>query len=226
MLLSTIGNVLLQDRETFLASAVIGGLLGSLLGGLASAWAAYAFARHMFRNKVLDHARKEIKAPLGAYMEWLTTVSGEFALWKTELLPSFLADSGQDQFELNRMRKLFVDQRNTLWVARLEEYDAILPKFSSAIKAMWIRQTEISESFDHIFRNLEVDPPEAVNAGERIETLAFEQGQLVSDFLYQLQYECLRSVAKRKPRIPRDLVKPRIIRTSFGQVRLVSPKEF
>lgn len=226
MFIQSLSHAFQQDQGTFLASAIVGGLVGSLIGGLASAWAAYTFAQRMFRNKVLDHARKEIKAPLGAYMEWLTTVSGEFALWKTELLPSFLADSGQDQFELNRMRKLFVDQRNALWLARLEEYDAILPSFSPAIKSMWIRQTEISESFDQIFRTLESDPPEAVRAGERIETLAFEQGQLVSDFLYQVQYECLRSVAKRKPRTPRDLVKPRIIRTSFGQVRLVSPKEF
>lgn len=219
-------GTLLQGQEAFLTSAVLGGLLGSLAGGIASGWAAFAFARRMFRNKVLDHARKEIKAPLCAYMEWLATVSGEFALWKTGLLPSYLQDSRQDQFELNRMRKLFVDQRNSLWMARLEEYDAILPSFASVSKAMWIRQTEIAGNFDRVFLNLETDPPEAAKAGERLETLAFEQGQLVSDFLYQLQYECLRSVARRKPRSPRDQVKPRIVRTSLGRVRLVSPKEY
>lgn len=219
-------GILQNGQGPFLASAVMGGLLGSLIGGIASGWAAYAFARRMFRNRVLDHARKEIKAPVGAYMEWLTLVSGEFALWKSELLPSFLADSSQDQFQLNRMRKLFVDQRNSLWITRIEEYDAILPKFSQAVKAMWIRQTEINETFDRVFRNLETDPPEAVKAGERIETLAFEQGQLVSDFLYQLQYECLRDVATRRPKALRDPVKPRIVRTSFGKVRMVTPKEF
>jgi hypothetical protein len=219
-------SILQNGQGPFLASAVAGGLLGSLIGGIASGWAAYAFARRMFRNRVLDHARKEIKAPMGAYMEWLTQVSGEFAVWKTELLPSFLADSSQDQFQLNRMRKLFVDQRNSLWLARVEEYDAILPDFAPAIKAMWIRQTEIGETFDRVFRNLEADPPEAVQAGERIETLSFEQGQLVSDFLYQLQYECLRDVARRKPKVPRDVVKPRIVRTSFGRVRMVTPKEY
>lgn len=214
-----------QAQGPFL-SAVLGALAGTLIGGLASAWAAYAFARRMFRNKVLDHARKEIKGPLGAYVEWLTTVSGEFALWKADLLPSYLADSGQDQFELNRMRKLFVDQRNALWITRLEEYDAILPAFAPAITALWIRQTEIAQTFDAVFRNLESDPPEAVRAGERIETLAFEQSQLVSDLLHQLQYECLKAVAKRKPKAPRDLVKPRIVRTGFGRVQVVSPKEF
>lgn len=226
MVWHTLGDAFLQGKEAFLASAVLGGLVGSLAGGMASAWFAYAFARRLFRNQVLDHARKELKAPLGAYMEWLATVSGEFAVWKSELLPSFLPDSGQDQFELNRMRKLFVDQRNSLWMARLEEYDAILPSFASVSKAMWIRQTEIAGNFDRVFLNLETDPPEAAKAGERLETLAFEQGQLVSDFLYQLQYECLRSVARRKPRSPRDQVKPRIVRTSLGRVRLVSPKEY
>lgn len=222
----TFSDTLLQGQNTFLASAFGGALIGTLIGGLSSGWAAYAFARRIFRNKVLDHARKEIKAPVNAYLEWLTQISGEFAVWKSELLPSFLADSSQDQFQLNRMRKLFVDQRNSLWLARIEEYEAILPKFASAVKTLWIRQAQIAETFDRVFRNLESDPPEAVRAGERIETLAFEQSQLLSDFLYQLQYECLRDVARRKPKTPRDIVKPRIVRTSFGRVRVVEPKVY
>lgn len=213
-------------QELFLVAALLGALFGALVGGIATAWTAHAFARRMFRNQVLDHARKEIKGPLGAYAEWLTAVSGEFALWKSDLLPSYLPGSGQDQVELNRMRKLFVDQRNVQWINRLEEYDAILPAFAPAIRELWVRQTGIAQDFDAVFRNLEANPPQAVKAGERIETLAFEQSQLVSDLLHQIQYECLRAVAKRKPKAPRDLVKPRIVRTGLGQVRVVAPKEF
>ncbi|GEM_PF-3048896 len=212
-------------ERVFLFSAALGALAGSLAGGLASALVAYVFARRLFKSRVLDQARKDITVPVSAYMEWLTVVSGEFALWKTDLLPAYIAESAQDQFELNRMRKLFVDQRNALWLSKLEEYDTLLAKFNSAIKAMWMRQMELHEGFSRVFKSLEDDPPDAVKAGERIETLAFEQGQLVSDFLYHLQYECLRSVATAKPRTPKNLIKPRIIRTPSGRIRLVTPED-
>lgn len=209
----------------FLGTALFGGLVGSLIGGLAAAITTYLFSRKLFKSKVLDNARKDIKVPLSSYMEWLTTVSGEFALWKTDLIAAFIPDSAQDQFELNRMRKLFVDQRNQLWLAKLEEYDTLLEKFNPAIKAMWFRQMELHEGFARVFKTLESDPPEAVKAGERIETLAFEQGQLVSDFLYHLQYECLRSVATARPRTPKNIIKPRIVRTAMGRIRVVTPKD-
>jgi hypothetical protein len=212
-----------SGESVFLGAAIVGGVLGSLIGGLAAAVTTYIFSQRLFKSKVLDNARKDIKGPLSAYMEWLTTVSGEFALWKTDLLPAYLPDSSQDQFELNRMRKLFVDQRNQLWLSKLEEYDTLLEKFNPAIKAMWFRQAELHEGFSMVFKSLESDPPEAVKAGERIESLAFEQGQLVSDFLYHLQYECLRSVATARPRTPKNIVKPRIVRTVLGRIRVVTP---
>jgi hypothetical protein len=213
-----------QGGSVFIVSAVLGSLVGCLAGGLFSAWAAYAFGRRLFRHRVLDHARRDIRNPMNDYMQWLTAVAGEFSLWRTSLLPSYIPDSPEDEFELNRMRKLFVDQRNSRWLSKLEEYGSLLTKFKPAIKVMWIRQTELNEGFNKVFRLIESDPPEAVNMGESLGELAFEQSQLVSDFLYQLQYECLRSVAARKPRPARDLIKPRIIRTSFGRIRVVSPK--
>jgi hypothetical protein len=212
-------------ESVFWIAALAGGLIGSLIGGLAAAIASYVFSQRLFKSKVLDNARKDIKGPLSAYMEWLTTVSGEFALWKTDLIPAYVPDSSQDQFELNRMRKLFVDQRNQLWLSKLEEYDTLLEKFNPAIKEMWFRQMELHEAFSRVFKSMESDPPEALAAGERIETLAFEQGQLVSDFLYHLQYECLRSVATSRPRAPKQVVKPRIVRTLMGRIRVVKPTE-
>ncbi len=209
----------------FLGTALFGGLVGSLMGGMAAAVTTYLFSRKLFKSKVLDNARKDIKIPLSAYMEWLTTVAGEFALWKTDLIPAYIPDSAQDQFELNRMRKLFVDQRNQFWLAKLEEYDTLLEKFNPAIKEMWFRQMELQDGFSRVFKTLESDPPEAVKAGERIETLAFEQGQLVSDFLYHLQYECLRSIATARPRTPKNIIKPRIVRTAMGRIRVVTPKD-
>jgi hypothetical protein len=215
----------LQDNAggVFLLSGVVGGLVGGLLAGFAAAVATYIFSRKLFKSKILDHARREIKEPLGAYMEWLTNVAGEFSLWKADLLPAFLSDSTRDIQELNRMRRLFVDQRNSLWLSKLEEYDTLLHKFNPVIRGMWFRQMEINECFNQVFRCLESDPPEALQAGEKIETLAFEQCQLTTDFLYQLQYECLRTVAARKRRMPRDQVKPRIVRTHFGRIKLMIP---
>jgi hypothetical protein len=223
MVWNPIQAALAQGGEVFLASAFLGALAGCLAGGLATAWGAHALARRMFRNHVLDHARKELKGPLADYSEWLASVHGSFAMWKLDLLPAYLPDSGQDQFELNRMRRLFVDQRNALWIDRLEEYDAILPNLAPAVKDLWMRQGGIAECFDAVFRHIESDPPEAAKAGERLEALAFEQGQLVSDLIYHLQYECLRDIAARKPRVPGDLVKPRLIRTGSGKVRVASP---
>jgi hypothetical protein len=212
-------------QNVFLLAALFGGVIGSLIGGLAAALTAYWFSRRLFKSKVLDNARKDIKAPLSAYTEWLTTVSGEFAQWKTDLLGAFLPDSSQDQFELNRMRKLFVDQRNQLWITKLEEYDTLLEKFNPAIKVLWFRQMELQESFSLVFNCMESDPPAAIAAGEKIEELAFEQCQLVSDFLYHLQYECLRSVASARPRAPRDIIKPRIVRTVTGRIKVALPKD-
>jgi hypothetical protein len=192
-----------MEKSVFLVSAIFGALVGSLIG---------------------DQARKEITIPLSAYREWLTTVTGEFSLWNTDLLPAFISDSSQDQFELNRMRKLYVDSRNSVWLSKLEEYDTMLAKFNPSIKAMWMQQQEINDRFSQVLSNLEKDPPESVKAGKRLETFAFEQGQLVSDFLYHLQYECLRSVATAKPGMPKIIVKPRIIRTGIGKIRIVTPK--
>ena len=151
-------------ESMFLGTALFGGLVGSLIGGLAAALTTYLFSRKLFKSKVLDNARKDIKVSLSSYMEWLTTVSGEFALWKTDLIPAYIPDSDQDQFELNRMRRLFVDQRNQLWLAKLEEYDTLLEKFNPAIKAMWFRQMELHEGFSRVFKALESDPPEAVKS--------------------------------------------------------------
>ncbi|MEO7957121.1 MAG: hypothetical protein ABIW76_10580 [Fibrobacteria bacterium] len=214
-----------SGESVFLGAAMVGGVVGGLLGGLAVAITAHLFSQRLFKSKVLDNARKDINGPLSAYMEWLTTVSGEFALWKTDLIPAYIPDSTKDQFELNRMRKLFVDQRNQLWFSKLEEYDTLLEKFNPAIKAMWFRQTELHEGFSMVFKSLESDPPEAAKAGERIEGLAFEQGQLVSDFLYHLQFECLRAVASARPRTPKNIVKPRIVRTALGRIRVVTPRD-
>jgi hypothetical protein len=222
--ISNLGILGPAGENVFLVSAAFGALVGCLVGGLATTLITYFFAHRLFKSKVLNQARKDISGPLSAYMEWLTTVSGEFALWKSDLLPAYISESTHDQFELNRMRKLFVDQRNSLWISKLEEYDTLLAKFNPAIKAMWIRQMELHESFTMVFENLDQNPDTAVSIGSRIETLAFEQGQLVSDFLYHLQYECLHSVATAKPRNPKSIIKPRIIRTTLGRIRLVTPK--
>jgi hypothetical protein len=203
----------------FLAAALSGGLAA----GLAASVASHVFASRLFRWKVLDHARKDIQGAVSAYMEWLATVSGAFAFWKTDLLPAFVPDSTQDQFELNRMRVLFVDQRGQNWLSKLEEYDALLGKFTPAIKAIWLRQMEIQHGFAKVFKCMESDPPLAVKTGERIENLAFDQVQLLADFLYHLQFECLRSVSRRRPRPPRDFARPRIIRTGLGRIRVIQP---
>jgi hypothetical protein len=209
-----------QGGSVFLSAALMGGMSG----GLGGAALAYFFSRRLFRSQVMREALQEIREPLAAYMDWLATVSGEFSLWKSDLLPAFVPDSPQDQFELNRMRKLFVDQRNQRWMDVLEAYDTLLARFTPAIKSMWLRQAELHEAFSRIFRNLESDPPEAARGGERLANLAFEQNQLVSDFLYHLQYECLKPVASARPRKPKALLKPRIVRTAWGRIKVVGPK--
>lgn len=203
----------------FLAAALTGGMAG----GLAASAASHFLAKRLFRCKVLDHARKDIKVSISAYMEWLATVSGSFAFWKTDLQPAYVPDSAQDQFELNRMRVLFVDQRGQLWLSKLEEYDALLGKFAHAVKDLWMRQVEIQHGFADVFRFMESDPPLAVQAGERIQNIAFDQVQLLADFLYLLQFECLRSVAGGKPRAPRDLTRPRIVLNFWGRIKVVRP---
>jgi hypothetical protein len=204
----------------FLASALLGGLFGGTLGALL----AYLFSRRLFKSEVMRDALRDIRAPLAAYGEWLTTVSGEFSLWKADLLPAFLPDSERDQFELNRMRKLFVDQRSQRWLDKWEEYDSLLAKFGRAAQAIRLRQAGLHQAFAEVFRNLESDPPEAARAGGRIENLAFEQIQLVSDFLYHLQYECLRPIATARPRAPNSIAKPRIVRTAFGKIKVIAPE--
>jgi hypothetical protein len=206
--------------SAFLASALMGGLFGGTFGALL----AYHFSRRLFRSQVMRAALEDIRGPLSAYAEWLATVSGEFSLWKGDLLPAFLPDSERDQFELNRMRKLFVDQRSQRWSDKLEEYDTLLARFGAAAGALRVRQAGLHQAFADAFKNLEADPPEAARIGGRIESLAFEQMQLVSDFLYHLQYECLRPIADARPRAPRHVSKPRIVRTAFGKIKVVAPK--
>lgn len=201
-------------------------LLGGLCGGIGGALLAYAFSRRLFKSGILRDALRDIRGPVAAYQEWLKAVAGEFSIWKTDLLPAFLPDSPRDQFEVNRMRRLFVDLRGQGWLDKLEEYDTVLAKFQPAVRAIGMRQAALQDAFAEAFKNLETDPPEAARAGERIEILAFEQMQLVSDLLYHLQYECLRPVATARPRAPASFAKPRIVRTVWGKIRVVGPEGF
>lgn len=209
-----------RSGSVFLSAALMGGMSG----GLGGAALAYFFSRRLFRSQVMREALQEIRGPMSSYMDWLETVSGEFSLWKADLLPAFVPDSPQDQFELNRMRKLFVDRRSQRWLDVLEAYDTLLARFTPAVNAIWSRQAELHEAFSRIFKNLESDPPEAARGGQLIENLAFEQNQLVSDFLYHLQYECLKPVASARPRKPKAPIKARIVRTAWGRIKVVGPK--
>ena len=189
---------------------------GTLLGGLASCLAAYVFARRLSRIRVLDRFRQEIKETLSAYVDWLGAVAGEFSLWKIHLLPCFLPYSEKDQFELSRMRQLYVDRRNAAWMAKLEEDDLILGKFQAPIRELWSRQSELGDHFILAFKYLESDPPEAARAGEKLEAMAFEQSQAVSDFRYQLQYECLRGLATGYPPAAREPLRIPMPRNTVG----------
>lgn len=209
-----------RSGSVFLSAALMGGMSG----GLGGAALAYFFSRRLFRSQVMREALQEIREPMSSYMDWLETVSGEFSLWKADLLPAFVPDSPQDQFELNRMRKLFVDRRSQRWLDVLEAYDTLLARFTPAVNAIWSRQAELHEAFSRIFKNLESDPPEAARGGQLIENLAFEQNQLVSDFLYHLQYECLKPAASARPRKPKAPIKARIVRTAWGRIKVVGPK--
>ena len=207
------------EASVFLPAALAGGLAG----GVAAALCAYGFSRRLFKSGVMREILGDVKPALSDYMEWLATVSGEFSLWKADLLPAFVPDSPRDQFELNRMRQLFVDQRHQRWLDQLEAYDTVLAKFTPAIKAIWLRQAGLMETFARVFRDLEADPPEAAQAGGLIENLAFEQNLLVSDLLYHWQYECLRPVASARPRSPKAVLKPRIMRTAWGRIKVILP---
>ncbi len=205
-------------------SAFWGGLAGMLagliLGGFLTIWVAYRLSRRVFRTRVLEMARRELREPLHAYMDWLNSVSAEFSIWKSTLLPTFIAESNRDQVELNRMRKLFVDPRNTVWMQRLEEFDAVLGRFRDAVNGLWRRQILISEHFDALFHAIDTDAAESVSRAESLEDIAFDQAQLVGDFLYHLQYESLQGIADSPPKHTGIRRTARIRRTRFGRIEL------
>lgn len=210
--------------QGILLGSLSGAMVGGVIAGIMTLAVSWRLAKRLHKMRVLDHARRELKAPLTAYIEWLHAVSSEFSQWRVDLIPHYRANHAKDQEQLNRMRALFVDVRNVSWFERLEEYDTLLGLFQKAIKAMWFRQTEIGMTFASVLENIESNPEETLLKAEKLETIAFEQSQLVSDFIYHLQYECLKSIATQKPRRPRDIRKPRIIRTAFGGIKVVQPE--
>lgn len=201
----------------------IGAAIGSAFTGILGLSGVWIMSKRLHRMRVLDHARRDLKGPVAEYIDWLHALGGEFPLWRQDLLPVFRADSPRDQFELNRMRKLFVDPRSSTWFARLEEYEGLLGKFSQVIQAIWHRQAEIGERFHRVLSRIGDQPAMALNAAEQIEALAFEQAQLASDFMDHLQYECLKSVIGRGPRSGIGPRKVKIVRTALGNIRLEEP---
>lgn len=196
---------------------------GALLSGLFLAMAVHFYSLRIFRWRVLDEVRRELRDPLNRYVEWLHAVSAEFSVWKNGFLLRYAANNPLDQQELNRLRRLFIDARGQSWFNRLEEYEPVLGRFRKAAKELWIRQAQIHEQFHLVFRQLEQNPSAASESGHSLENLAFAQSQLVSDFLYHLQYECLKAVADSKPKAGRGVVKPRLERTFLGHIRVAEP---
>ncbi len=201
----------------------IGAVLGSALTGAIGLTGVWIMSKRLHRMRVLEYARRDLKGPVAEYIDWLHTLGGEFPLWRQDLLPVYRSDSARDQFELNRMRKLFVDPRSSTWFARLEEYEGLFGKFSRVIQAIWHRQAEIGERFHRVLSRISDQPALALNAAEQIEVLAFEQAQLVSDFMEHLQFECLKSVVGQRPGRSIGPRKVKIVRTVLGNIRLEEP---
>jgi|GEM_PF-5290416 len=180
----------------YFAGAVSGGLLSGALSLLGVWW----MSKRLHRMRVLDHARRELKGPVGDYIEWLHALGAEFPAWRKGLIPSFQPGNNRDEYEINRMRKLFVDARSSAWFGKLEEYDFLLGKFSPVINAMWARQAEIGERFHRVLSRIGQWPQLSIEAAEQLEGFAFEQAQLASVFIGQVQSECLKSVVGGKRR--------------------------
>jgi hypothetical protein len=207
------------------ACVLIGVFCGILSAGIFMAAAVHLYSRRLFRWRVLDEVRRELRDPLMDYVDWLHEVSAQSSAWKGSLMQSFAALGARDPHEVNRLRRLFIDPRSQAWFDRLEEYETVLGRFRNAVKELWIRQVQIQEHFNSVLRLLESSPTEAAEFGRILEHLAFEQSQLVSDFLYHLQYECLKSVADAAPKSVKKArgKKTRLERTSMGRIRPVSP---
>jgi hypothetical protein len=208
-------------------SATLAWALPAILGGFVTGCicliGVWLMSKKLHRMRVLDHVRRELKGPVIEYIDWLHTIAGEFPNWRRDLISGFRPQSAQDQFELNRMRKLFVDPRSTLWFARLEEYESLLGKFSRVIQGIWLRQAEIGECFHRILSGIESNTALANQAANKIEKLAFEQAQLASDFIDHLQYECLKSVMGRPPKRTATAPTAKIVRTLLGSLRIDEP---
>jgi hypothetical protein len=199
--------------------------LGGMVTGLLSLLAFWLLAKRLQRLRILDHTRLELKGPVIDYIDWLHAISGEFPQWRRDLIPGFQMQSGRDQFELNRMRKLFVDPRSSTWFARLEEYELLLAKFGEVIQKMWRHQAEIGERFHRVLSQVESHSAAASKAAEELEELAFEQSQLAHEFMDHLQYECLKPFAPRKLN-SRQSRHNRIRRTAMGNIKIVEPAYF
>jgi hypothetical protein len=198
-----------QNRESAPASfLLIGFFCGILITGALFALIVHLYSMRMFRWRILDEVRRELRDPLTAYVDWLHAVSAEFSIWKAGLLPGFAAHNAHDQYELNRLRRLFVDPRGQSWFSRLEEYEPVLGRFRKSAKDLWLRQAQIHEQFQRIFHLLDQNPRAASEAGHWLENLAFEQSQSVSQFVYHMQYECLKSVADSRSKVLKQRAKP------------------
>lgn len=204
-------------------SSLVGALVGGTLTAVTGLIAMWILSKRLHRMRVLDHARRELRAPMVDYVDWLHALSGEFPLWRRELIPLYRPHLARDQHELNRLRRLFVDPRSSTWFARLDEYSILLDKFDTVVRTMWRQQADIGERFHRVLASIEEDPNAALKAAEELEEIAFEQAQLASEFMDHLQYECLKSVVGRKPRQADGKRKLRIERTSMGGIRLVQP---
>lgn len=212
----------IPSRELIWA-ALVSGLVSSVLTSLLALAAVWFMSKRLHRMRVLDHARRELRPPMVDYVDWLHALNGEFPLWRRELIPLYRPHLARDQNELNRLRRLFVDPRSSTWFARLNEYGPMLEKFDAVIATMWRQQADIGERFHRVLTGIEADPEASLRAAEELEVIAFEQAQLVAEFMEHLQYECLKSVIGRKPLRTDAQRKLRIERTSLGGIRMAQP---
>ncbi len=179
---------------------LISGLFcGVLLAGAVFAATSHFYSLRIFRWQILDEIRRELRNPMAAYVEWLHAVSAEFSVWKNDFLPHFMPENARDRYELNRLRSLYVDPRGQLWSHRLEEYAPVLQKFQRELAKLKIRQTQIHGDFYAVFQFLDQHPPMAVEPAQRLENLAFEQSQLVGEFMHRLQHDFLTAISAPHP---------------------------
>lgn len=181
----------------------------------------------LFKNQVLNDARREIVAAIRDYEDWLGHVHVEILSHQLDLTMEGYGFPPNWQQKMFAFRELAVSGKWIPWLTRLEEHEILFPETHECRAQLMNRQETIREKITDPLM-MTVSPEQWKSAMEKVKNdknILFDQITLMEDLRNHIQNICLSSITGNKipERKPLDPSYPRISLDPRGNLQVIEP---